>query len=211
MMPERNKAMDTFKTQTVQPDLDLALIATVNHLKPSWMIAFGVFLALLGTVALSNVVTATIVSVYFVASVMIFAGAVQMAVAFQSKSSSTLAAWFLMGTFYSAAGLLAFFNPLLAASGLTLFLGAALIASGIMRLVLAFQMRPGSSWALIALSAAITTILGISVLSTWPFSELYILGLFLSFDLIFAGGAWIVFGAGLLKRPTQSDVATAPR
>jgi hypothetical protein len=48
MMPERNKAMDTFKTQNVQPDLDLALVATMNHLKPGWMIAFGFLLALLG-------------------------------------------------------------------------------------------------------------------------------------------------------------------
>ncbi len=203
--------MDNFKTQTVKPELAMTAIADMNHLKPGWIIASGVLLALLGTFALSGIITATIVSVYLIAAVMIIAGAAQMAVAFQSKSSWTLTAWFLMGTFYSAAGLLALFNPLLAASALTLFLGASLIASGIMRLILAFQMRPGSSWVLIALSAAVTTLLGFLILSQWPFSGLYILGLFLSLDLLFAGGAWIALGAGLMKRPIRSDLAVAPQ
>ncbi|MFM9973946.1 MAG: HdeD family acid-resistance protein [Beijerinckiaceae bacterium] len=203
-------AMDFSKTQIEPPPLNVAIVADMTRLKPGWIIGFGILLGLLGAFALSSVVTATIVSVYFVAAVMVFAGAAQMAIAFQSKSSWTVTAWFLMGTFYSAAGFLAFFNPLLAASGLTFFLGASLIASGIIRLVLAFQMRPGSTWILIALSAAITTLLGFSVLSQWPLSSLYILGLFLSIDLLLAGLAWIVFGAGLLSHQAPATSAIVP-
>jgi uncharacterized membrane protein HdeD (DUF308 family) len=48
------------------------------------------------------------------------------------------------------------------------------------------------------LSAAITALLGIMVLTQWPASSLYILGVFLSVDLIFAGIGWLMIGASSL-------------
>ena len=78
-------------------------------------------------------------------------------------------------------------NPLLAAAFLTLLLGASLIASGIMRIVLAFSMKEGMPWIGVCLSGAITLLLGLVVLAHWPVPSIYILGLFLGIDLVFAG------------------------
>ncbi|MCZ8096409.1 MAG: DUF308 domain-containing protein, partial [Burkholderiales bacterium] len=85
-----------------------------------------------------------------------------------------------------------------AAALLTLIAGAAFAASGIVRIVMAFQMQSGTPWIWVALSGAITTLLGALVLAQWPYSGLYVLGLFFGVDLVFAGIGWI--GVGLALR-----------
>src|SRR5208283_2601838 len=85
----------------------------------------------------------------------------------------------------------------LAAALLTLVLGAALVASGIMRIVLAFNMKEGTPWIAVVFSGVVTFLLGLIILAHWPVSSLYILGLFLGIDLVFAGVGWIGVGLGL--------------
>jgi uncharacterized membrane protein HdeD (DUF308 family) len=101
---------------------------------------------------------------------------------------------------YIVAGFVTFENPLLAAALLTLMLGAALVASGVMRIVLAFSMKEGMPWMWVALSGVITILLGGVILAHWPVSSLYILGIFLGIDLVFAGVGWIFVGLGLKSR-----------
>jgi uncharacterized membrane protein HdeD (DUF308 family) len=51
----------------------------------------------------------------------------------------------------------------------------------------------------VALSGAITLLLGLLILARWPVSSLYILGLFLGIDLVMAGAGWIGIGFGLRR------------
>ncbi len=192
--------MDTTTEQASLRLRDQDTLSDISQLKAGWIIAFGILLAVLGAFALASVVTATIASVYFVAISMIIAGVAQIVMAFQSKTFWTGFTWFLSGVFYSAAGLLTSSNPLLAATGLTLLLGIALVASGIVRLVIAFQMRSRTAWGWVVLSAMITALLGITVLSQWPMSGLYVLGTVLSIDLLFTGASWLALGSALLAR-----------
>ena len=69
-----------------------------------------------------------------------------------------------------------------------------------MRIILAFSLREGTTWIGIAASGVITLLLGAVILAHWPVSTLYILGLFLGVDLVFAGVAWIGLGLGLRHR-----------
>ncbi|OYU49380.1 MAG: hypothetical protein CFE31_08555 [Rhizobiales bacterium PAR1] len=201
--------MDTTMEQASQRLRDQDTLSDISRLKPGWILAFGILLAVLGAFALASVITATIASVYFVAISMVIAGAAHMVMAFQAKSFWSGSTWFLTGIFYSAAGLLASSNPLLAATGLTLLLGIALVASGIVRLVIAFQMRSGTAWGWVVLSALITALLGITVLSQWPASGLYVLGTFLSIDLLFTGASWLALGSALLSRQILSSLVQA--
>jgi uncharacterized membrane protein HdeD (DUF308 family) len=105
----------------------------------------------------------------------------------------------LLGLLYVVAGFVTFQNPLLAAVLLTLILGASLVASGIMRIILAFSMKRETPWIWVALSGAITLLLGVLILMRWPVSSLYILGLFLGIDLIVAGASWVGIGLGLRR------------
>jgi len=168
--------------------------------KCGWIVALGVVYVVAGLVALSSVVLATVVSVFVVGIMMLIAGGAEVVNAFQFKSWGMFLLWIALGVLYIVAGILTFQNPLLAAAVLTLLLGAALVASGIMRIILAFGMKEGMPWMWVVLSGIITLLLGGIILAKWPTSSLYILGIFLGIDLVFAGVGWIFVGLGLKSR-----------
>jgi uncharacterized membrane protein HdeD (DUF308 family) len=170
------------------------------HAKWGWIVALGVVYLIAGFVALGSVVTATVVSVLVVGAMMIVAGVAEVFGAFQIKTWGKFLLWVLLGVLYIVAGFVTFENPLLAAVLLTLILGASLVASGIMRIILAFSMKRETPWIWVVLSGVITLLLGLLILGRWPVSSLYILGLFLSIDLITAGAGWIALGIGLRRR-----------
>ncbi|QOG20034.1 MULTISPECIES: HdeD family acid-resistance protein [Bradyrhizobium] len=173
---------------------------TALHAKWGWIVALGVVYLIAGFIALGSMVMATVASVIVVGAMMIVAGATEIIGAFQMKSWGKFLIWALLGVLYVIAGFLTFENPLFAAVLLTLFLGISLIASGAVRLFLAFSMKRESPWVWVALSAAITLLLGLLIVARWPVNSVYILGLFLGIDLIMAGAGWISLGFALKRR-----------
>jgi uncharacterized membrane protein HdeD (DUF308 family) len=167
--------------------------------KSGWIVALGVVYLIAGFIALGSVVFATVATVLVVGIMMIISGVAEVINAFQLKSWGKFLLWVLLGLLYIFAGFVTFENPLLAAAVLTLMLGFALVASGIMRLILAFSMKEGTPWLWVVLSGLITLALGAIILLHWPVSGLYILGIFLGIDLVFAGVSWICVGLGLRK------------
>jgi uncharacterized membrane protein HdeD (DUF308 family) len=168
--------------------------------KSGWIVALGIIYVVAGLVALGSVVLATVATVFVVGIMMVIAGVAEVINAFQIKTWGKFLLWLLLGVLYIVAGFVTFENPLLAAALLTLLLGFSLVASGIMRIVLAFSMKEGAPWIWVALSGTITLLLGLVILAHWPVSGLYILGLFLGIDLVFAGASWISVGFGLRAR-----------
>jgi uncharacterized membrane protein HdeD (DUF308 family) len=169
--------------------------------KSGWIVALGIVYVVAGAVALSSVVMATVISVFLVGIMMIVAGIAEVFNALQVKSWGKFVLWLLLGALYVIAGILTFENPLLAAKLLTLLLGASLIASGVVKIVLGFSMKAGSSWVVVVLAGLVTVFVGAVIVAQWPVNSLYILGIFLAVDLIFTGVGWISIGLGLKPRP----------
>jgi uncharacterized membrane protein HdeD (DUF308 family) len=167
--------------------------------KWGWIVALGAIYLIAGFIALGSVAMATVVSVLVVGVMMIIAGVAEVFSAFQIKSWGKFLLWAVLGVLYIVAGFVTFQNPLLAAVLLTLVLGASLVVSGIMRMFLALSMKRETPWIWVALSGAITLLLGVLILLRWPVSSVYILGLFLGIDLIMAGAGWIGLGFGLRR------------
>ena len=176
-------------------------VAEPLRAKSGWIVALGVVYLIAGAIALSSVAMATVVSVFLVGIMMVVAGVAEVINALQVKSWSKFVLWLLLGALYVVAGILTFENPLLAAKLLTLLLGASLIASGIVKIVLGFSMKAGSSWGVVVLAGLVTVFVGAVIVAQWPVNSLYILGIFLAVDLIFTGVGWISIGLGLKPRP----------
>ena len=174
-------------------------IAALNA-KWGWIVALGIVYIIAGFIALGSMMMATLVSVAVVGAMMMVAGVVEIIGAFQMKSWGKFLIWALLGVLYVIAGFLTWDNPVFAAVLLTLFLGASLIASGAVRLFLAFSMKRESPWVWVALSGAITLLLGLLIVARWPVNSVYILGLFLGIDLIMAGTGWVSLGFALKRR-----------
>ena len=173
----------------------------IETLRPKWgwIVALGIIYSVVGLIALGSVLTATVASVFIVGIMMLIAGAAEVINAFQVKTWGKFLFWVLLGVLYIIAGLVTFENPLLAATLLTFLLACALIVSGIMRIILGFSMKRGMPWIWVVLSGVVTLLLGLIILNHWPVSSLYILGLLLGIDLVFAGASWIGMGLGLRK------------
>ena len=168
--------------------------------KWAWVLVLGIIYLVAGLIALYSIVMATIVSVFVVGIMMLVAGVGEVFNAFQLRSWGKFFLWSLVGVLYIVAGFVTFENPLLAAALLTFMLGGALVASGMLKIVLAFSLKEGTPWIWVVSSGGITLLLGLVILVHWPVSSLYILGLFLAIDLVFAGVSWISVGLGLKRR-----------
>jgi uncharacterized membrane protein HdeD (DUF308 family) len=167
--------------------------------KSGWIVALGIVYVIAGLIALGSVVLATVATVFVVGVMMLIAGVAEVINAFQIKTWGKFLLWLLLGVLYILAGFVTFENPLLAAALLTLFLGCSLVASGAMRVILGFAMKGDMPWIGVVLSGVITFLLGLIILIHWPVSSLYILGIFLGIDLVFAGASWIAIGLGLRR------------
>jgi uncharacterized membrane protein HdeD (DUF308 family) len=172
--------------------------------KWGWIVALGVVYVIVGLVALGSIVTATAATVLLVGIMMVIAGIAEVFSAFQIRTWGKFTLWLLLGALYIFAGVTTFQNPVLAAVLLTFLLGLALVASGGMRLILAFGMKESTPWILVAVSGAITLLLGLVILARWPVSSVYVLGLFLGMDLVIAGASWIGIGLDLRARARSS-------
>jgi uncharacterized membrane protein HdeD (DUF308 family) len=167
--------------------------------KWGWIVALGAIYVIAGLVALGSVAAATVATVFVVGIMMLIAGVAEVINAFQVRTWGRFLLWLALGALYIIGGFATFENPLLAAVLLTLLLGASLVVSGIMRIVLALSMKEGMPWIAVCLSGAVTLLLGIVILAHWPVSSIYILGLLLGIDLLFAGVGWIAVGLGLRR------------
>jgi uncharacterized membrane protein HdeD (DUF308 family) len=165
--------------------------------KWGWILTLGIIYVIVGLIALGSIVMATAASVFIVGIMMVIGGIAEVISAFQVKGWGKFVLWLLLGALYIVAGVVTFQNPLLAAAILTLMLGITLSVSGIMRIVLAFGMKEGMPWVWVIFSGIVTLLLGLVILSHWPVSGLYVLGIFLGVDLVIAGAGWIGVALGL--------------
>lgn len=165
--------------------------------KWGWFVALGVGLLIFGGIAMANMFVATVASVFYVGAMMLVGGIIEIVHAFGVKTWSRFFYWLLSGLLYAVAGLLAFYNPLLAAGVLTLLFAAALIVAGLFRIWVGFSARPEKGWGWIVAGGVVTLITGLIVAAGWPVNSLWVLGLLLSIDLIFQGWSFIAFGLAL--------------
>jgi uncharacterized membrane protein HdeD (DUF308 family) len=176
----------------------------VRHLRAKWgwILALGIVFLIAGVIALGSVVIATASAVLVIGVMMVMAGVAEIIAAFSVKSWGRAALWIVLGALYVFAGIICFTNPFEAATILTLFLGLALIIGGIVRMFLAWQMRhAGKPWGWVVFSGIISVLLGLIIVSHWPVSSFYTLGIFLGVDLIFIGSGWISIALALKNRP----------
>lgn len=165
-----------------------------------WAIAGGIAMILLGFFALGNQLVSTATVATFIGFILMFACAFQLIKVFTIGGWKSHLWYLLVAVAYGVAGYVFIAHPFKAAIAFTLFLGWAILIGGIFRAFLAFKMRnhKGACWVLC--SAAISIILGGLIISQWPATGLYMLGLFLGIELIFAGVGWLGLGLSAEKK-----------
>lgn len=163
----------------------------------TWLLALGILFVILGGIGLSMVVGLTILSMFFFGILLITAGACQIIDAFKCHHWKG-AFWHVMvAVLYIAGGALVIYDPLLASSLITAMLAGVLILMGLTRIMMAFSMKSSSAWGWIFIAGLLALVLGIMILTHWPVSGLWVIGLFLAIEIMMTGWTYIFLAFAL--------------
>ncbi len=158
-----------------------------------WFLALGILLIVLGTIALGSSVTMTLASMVFVGWLMIVGGFFEAIQAFTCKAWSGFFIDLLTGILYVVVGFMIVGNPAATAVTLTLLIAMFLIFSGVFRIATSITVRY-AHWGWVLLHGVVDVILGISIWQQWPYSGLWVIGLFIGIDMIFNGWSLVMLG-----------------
>jgi uncharacterized membrane protein HdeD (DUF308 family) len=74
----------------------------------------------------------------------------------------------------------------------TLLLAGAILVTGVLRIVMAFQHRDASGWGWLLFGGVVAVVLGLMIVSAWPVSGLWVIGLFVAIELIVNGWSAVI-------------------
>jgi uncharacterized membrane protein HdeD (DUF308 family) len=168
-----------------------------------WFVALAISLILLGLIALSFSVVATLASVIAFGWLLVVGGVLQAAHGFWRNRWKGFFIDLFTGVLYLAAGLVLLLNPLAAAETLTLVIAAFLLVGGVFRIAAASALRH-HNWGWLLLSGIINIVLAVLIWQQWPLSGLWVIGLFVGIDMLFNGWALLMLGLAVKSLPRQA-------
>jgi uncharacterized membrane protein HdeD (DUF308 family) len=161
-----------------------------------WFLAFGIALLLLGIAAVVRSVAATVVSMLFFGWLLVLASGIEIAQAVMVGHWVGFFHHLLAAILFGVVGVIMITRPVISAEVLTVFMAMFFLIGGLFQLIGSVVVE-AQGWGWQAADGIITFVLGVLVLSQWPVSGLWVIGLFVGIDLIFYGGAWIALALGL--------------
>ncbi|TSB19577.1 HdeD family acid-resistance protein [Streptomyces sp. NBC_01525] len=159
------------------------------------LMALGIVLVIAGAVGLAYAGLATLTSMLLFGWLLLIGGAVGLLHALQARGSNFVWLAVIVAALNLAAGVVVIVRPDVAAAALTMFAALLFLTGGVFRLVGGVVVRgPQFGWTLV--QGAFDLLLGILVLSNWPHSSRYVLGIFISLALLFDGLGLFAMGFG---------------
>lgn len=187
-----------------------------------WMLALGIFMAVLGVVGLGMAYGLTLINVIWIGALALIAGVAQIIEAFKCAGWKSVVGHVLLGLLYVAVGVVMIALPIPSAWWLTLLIGAALVVTGVLRIIMAFQMK-GSAGFWLGLTGVISVVLGVLVYNlvalpttdqlatpegatAWFAQWGWVIGTFVAIELISHGAALVALALTARGRAGRSDL-----
>ncbi|HVP66410.1 MAG TPA: HdeD family acid-resistance protein [Anaeromyxobacteraceae bacterium] len=164
-----------------------------------WLLAWGIVLEIAGVIGLGYTFTVTAVTTVFIGALMIVYGVIELFQAFRHQRWSGFFLFLIGGILSVVAGGIIWWRPFVGMELLTLFMASYFLVLGAFRVVGSISTRhPGWGWSLFAGAASL--VLGVLIWNRWPLSSFWVIGLFVSIDMIFAGWNYIMLSL-VARRP----------
>jgi uncharacterized membrane protein HdeD (DUF308 family) len=165
---------------------------------PGALIGLGILFIVLGMIGVAGQTLFSFVSINILGAFLVVGGVLQGAHALKSHGWKSVGIQALLAVMYIAAGLYSWAFPIPALEVITLWLAAIFFVTGFLRLVSAFQHRLFSEWFWLVLSSAISILLGVMIMNSFPSSSLWLPGLLIAVELLLQG--WSMLFLGLAAR-----------
>jgi uncharacterized membrane protein HdeD (DUF308 family) len=151
---------------------------------PFWVcILLGLVMIAAGILVLGDIMLVTLISTIFIGWVAIITG---------TKGWGGFLWQVLLGILYIAFGVVLVSQPVVSAVILTYVLGLVLAVSGFVRILLGITHWREAGWIML-LSGVFGVLAGIVILTGFPATGLWVLGLLLGVDLISHGLGWLAY------------------
>lgn len=161
----------------------------------TWYMIYGALLIVLGVLAIAMPNMATLAVELMVGWLLVIGGVFGL-IASLSGGQSTPGFWWnlLIAVLYLVAGIALLWHPVAGAVTLTLILTAYLIAGGITKAVMSVNLRNliPKAWTWMLLSGIVDIVLAVLILSGWPGSAGWVIGLLVGINLLMTGIALVV-------------------
>jgi uncharacterized membrane protein HdeD (DUF308 family) len=161
---------------------------------PGALIGLGILFIILGMIGVAGQVLFSLVSVN-VLGIFLFAGGIlQGAHAFKSTGWKSVGVQLIFAILYIGAAVYVWAFPIPALEAITLWLAAIFFLTGFLRLIAAFQHRHFGEWFWLALSAAISILMGVLIMNNFPSASLWLPGLLIAIELLLQGWTLLFLG-----------------
>ena len=174
----------------------------------AWMLSLGIVMLILGVIGLGMTVLFNEIVVMYFGFLLLFGSGVQLMQAFRAEAWKGRVWHVLIALVYIVGGIIAVTEPVIAGMTLALLIAWTLIVIGVLRLVMALQMRGAAGWLWTLLGGVLSVVLGVMIINEWPQSGLWVIGLFVAIEILFAGWSQIMIALAA-KNYTAKDAATA--
>ncbi len=173
-----------------------------------WLRALAIAWIVFGVLAIVMPLAASIAIELLVGVLLLVGGVAQTAQVFRLHGWGGRVLALVLGILYVVAGLILLAFPLGGLFTLTLVLAAYLLAGGVVRMVLAFRLRPERGWGGFLLSGVLGLALGLLLWLGLPSTAAWALGTLVGIDMVFGGFAlWGVTGAASSTPPPATSTA----
>ena len=174
----------------------------------AWMLSLGIVMVMLGVIGLGMTVLFNEIVVMYFGFLLLFGSGVQLMQAFRAEAWKGRVWHVLIALVYIVGGIIAVTEPVIAGMTLALLIAWTLIVIGVLRLFMALQMRGAAGWLWTLLGGVLSVVLGVMIINEWPQSGLWVIGLFVAIEILFAGWSQIMIALAA-KNYTAKDAATA--
>ncbi|MET0501645.1 MAG: HdeD family acid-resistance protein [Candidatus Binatia bacterium] len=174
-----------------------------------WYLILGIVLIVLGTIALGSALVMTIASVFFFGWLLIVGGVMEVIHAFWHKRWAGFFLDLLTGALYVVVGWMMVTNPKESALLLTLIIAMFLVFEGVFRIVAALTARY-PHWGWVLLNGVISLVLGVMIWRQWPYSGLWVIGLFVGIEMLFNGWSLVMLSFAGRRLPEEAPVVGRP-
>src|SRR5215831_9227204 len=166
--------------------------------KWGWYFALGVFLVVLGVIAIGMAVVTTMLSVVALGWILLAAGIGLAVLSFLTARWSGFLLTMAVGVLSIIAGIEILSYPLSGAVALTLIVGTILLVAGIFRSIASIAMQfPNWGWSLV--SGIVDIVLGVLLLNNIQNTALWFIGFAIGVDLILHGISWMTFSLAVQR------------
>ena len=171
-------------------------------------ILLGILLMVLGIFVLGAQVFTTFATMVFLGWMLIIGGVVELFCGFFSGSWITFFVSLLVGVFSLIFGTVMVANPEFSAVSVTLLIGILLLIKGTYDICSSLYVRQ-SHWGWSLGGGVVVLLLGISMLSGWPYTGSWVIGFFIGIELFISGFVLLINTNTSIEGESTYSVDTA--